>query len=88
MLLLLKMSTGLFGLYIFTYYYQNKYLPWIDNKFENPILRILLIFSPLIFIVIPYIGAGGAALIMSDDMSYFGFLKEFASGWFKFYINQ
>ena len=87
MILLLKMSTGIIGLLIFSYYYQNEYLPWIDNKFSNPILRIFLIFTPLFFIVLPYVAAGGATLIMSGDMTYFEFLKEFLSAWLEFYTD-
>ena len=87
MLLLLKMSTGIIGLYIFIYYYENAYLPWIDKKFANPILRIFLILTPLLFIVLPYVAAGGATLIMSGDMTYFEFLKEFVSAWLEFYTD-
>ena len=87
MILLLKMSTGIIGLLIFSYYYQNAYLTWIDNKFANPILRIFLIFTPLLFIVLPYVAAGGATLIMSGDMTYFEFLKEFLSAWLEFYTD-
>ena len=87
MILLLKMSTGIIGLLIFSYYYQNEYLTWIDNKFSNPILRIFLIFTPLLFIVLPYVAAGGVTLIMSGDMTYFEFLKEFLSAWLEFYTD-
>tara|TARA_A200000113_G_scaffold47179_1_gene38579 strand:+ start:1176 stop:1445 length:270 start_codon:yes stop_codon:yes gene_type:complete len=87
MILLLKMSTGIIGLLIFSYYYQNEYLPWIDNKFSNPIIRIFLIFTPLLFIVLPYVAAGGTTLIMSGDMTYFEFLKEFLSAWFGIYSD-
>ena len=87
MILLLKISTGIIGLFIFSYYYQNAYLSWIDNKFSNPILRIFLIFTPLFFIVLPYVAAGGVTLIMSGDMTYFEFLKEFLSAWLEFYTD-
>ena len=87
MFLILKISTGIIGLFIFSYYYQNAYLSWIDNKFSNPILRIFLIFTPLFFIVLPYVAAGGATLIMSGDMTYFEFLKEFLSAWLEFYTD-
>ncbi len=87
MIFLLKMSTGIVGLLIFSYYYQNAYLLWIDNKFANPILRIFLIFTPLFFIALPYVAAGGATLIMSGDMTYFEFLKEFVSAWLEFYTD-
>ena len=69
------MSTGIIGLYIFIYYYRYSYVPW-TTKFANPILRIFLVFSPLLFIMVPYAAAGGAALIMSGDMTYFEFLNE------------
>ncbi len=87
MIFLLKISTGIFGLLIFSYYYQNAYLSWIDNKFSNTILRIFLIFTPLLFVVLPYVAAGGATLIMSGDMTYFEFLKEFLSAWLEFYTD-
>ena len=87
MIFLLKISTGIVGLIIFSYYYENAYLSWIDNKFSNPILRIFLIFTPLFFIVLPYVAAGGATLIMSGDMTYFEFLKEFLSAWLEFYTD-
>ena len=86
MLLLLKMSTGIIGLLIFNYYYRYSYVPW-TTKFTNPILRIFLVFSPLLFIVLPYAAAGGTALIMSGDMTYFEFLKEFLELWFGFYTD-
>lgn len=86
MLLLLKMSTGIIGLYIFIYYYRYSYVPW-TTKFANPILRIFLVFSPLLLIMLPYAAAGGTALIMSGDMTYFEFLKEFLELWFGFYTD-
>jgi len=88
MLLLLKMSTGVIGLVIFSAYYQRAYQPWIEAKFDaNPILKIFLLFTPLLFIVVPYVAAGGTALIMSGDMTYFEFLKEFLKLWLEVYTD-
>jgi len=40
-----------------------------------------------LFVVLPYVAAGGATLIMSGDMTYFEFLKEFLSAWLEFYTD-
>ena len=82
------MSTGLFGLYIITYYYYALYLPW-TAKFTNPILQIFLNLLPLFTIVLPWAGAGAAAVIIAgdEDISYIVFLQEWVSVFIGFYTD-
>ena len=88
MLLLLKLSTGIFGLYIFTYYYYALYLPW-TMKLPNPILQIFLNLLPIFIIALPFAGSGAAALIIAgdEDISYIAFLQEWWSGLIGFYFD-